>query len=430
MSDANGSGDRLELPEGWVWHRLEDIAKTSSGGTPLRSRAEYYDDGGTPWVKIGDLSDGKVGKTEMGITSAGLRNSSAEVLPAGTLLVAMYGSIGKLGILEMEAATNQAVCAVRPTRGVVERDYLFWYLRSQRERLLAAGYGGTQANISQRFLRALPIPVPPLREQTAIVDSIERLHSALNEAIRSLEQANTRLSGYRAASYASAFSGGSLGLTPGGEVLLESVAMIQSGITKGRPRDGAGSEVPYLRTANVQAGFLDLDEVKLIRVTAEQRARHQLRDGDVLVLEGGDADKVGRGWLWEQQFDECLHQNHVFAVRPGLRLRTKFLAHYVNAPSARAYFVSVAKQTTNLASINKANLKALSVPMFSLDEQDRLIEDLDQKLEFADHVGGSINAARLQIDELRRSALYHAFQGKLRSLESFPAPLSDAAASG
>lgn len=421
MSEANRSGNRTALPEGWDWRSLAEIAKTSSGGTPLRSRAEYYEGGEIPWVKIGDLTDGAVEGAEMGITSAGLENSSAEMLPAGTLLVAMYGSIGKLGILRIEAATNQAICAVRPIPEIVERDYLFWYLLSQRKRLLAAGYGGTQANISQRFLKALAIPIPPLEEQVAIVREVEKLHVAFNAGMRRLEEASSQLRAFRAASYARAFSGGSRRLTQLGEERLESIATVQSGIAKSRRSIGETSEVPYLRTANVQAGFLDLAEVKMITVTPEQRARHRLSAGDVLVLEGGDADKVGRGWLWEGQVAECLHQNHVFAVRPGDRLRPKFLAHYINAPSARAYFLSVAKQTTNLASINKTNLTQLPVPMFSLDHQDLLIDELNQRLASADHLGGAIDVARLRLDDLRRSALHRAFQGELPKLDDLSA---------
>jgi len=175
------NGDRPELPEGWEWRPLAEIASTSSGGTPLRSREDYYDGGDIPWVKIGDLTDGEVAKSDVKITQAGLENSSAQLLPAGTLLVAMYGSIGKLGVLAVEAATNQAICAIRPDPDILERDYLFWFLLSERDALLAAGYGGTQANISQRFLRALSIPVPPLAEQRSIASQLDYAWGEIGE---------------------------------------------------------------------------------------------------------------------------------------------------------------------------------------------------------------------------------------------------------
>jgi type I restriction enzyme S subunit len=164
-------------------------------------------------------------------------------------------------------------------------------------------------------------------------------------------------------------------------VQLADVAVVQSGITKGRPRDAAVTELPYLRTANVQAMRLDLDVIKTIPATIEQGERHRLQDGDVLVLEGGDADKVGRGWLWESQIPDCLHQNHVFAVRTDRgRLIPRFLAYYINAPQARAYFLACAKQTTNLASINRKNLAGLPVPLPDLSMQQQIVALLDRRL--------------------------------------------------
>jgi type I restriction enzyme S subunit len=213
--------------------------------------------------------------------------------------------------------------------------------------------------------------------------------------------------------------GASAGLVP-----LSEVASIQSGITKGRPRAEQTEELPYIRTANVQAMRLDLDEVKTIAATGPQAARHRLQPGDVLILEGGDADKVGRGWIWESQIEDCLHQNHVFAVRTDRsRLLSRLLAYFVNAPQARAYFLSCAKQTTNLASINKRNLSELAVPAPSLREQERIIAVLDRQMADVAAARKHFAIAVARLADFRAAVLHGAIdlepQGSPTSLGDF-----------
>src|SRR5262249_4293074 len=144
-----------------------------------------------PWAVIGDLNDGVVTDTASSITQAGLAESSASLILPGTLLVAMYGSIGKLGIAGVEMATNQAIAFARPLAGVEPR-YVFWYLRSQRSALAGAGKGATQKNISQTVLRPWPIPLAPNNEQRRIVAAIEEHLSHLDAGQANLAQAHAR----------------------------------------------------------------------------------------------------------------------------------------------------------------------------------------------------------------------------------------------
>lgn len=204
---ASDTADLAALPEGWAWRPLSELAKTSSGGTPKRSQKQYYKGGTIPWVKISDLADGPVTSTEECITEEGLADSSARLLPAGTLLLAMYGSIGKLGVLEIEATTNQAICAIRPDDDLLSRDYLFWYLMSQRQILLASGYGGTQDNISQTFLKTLMIPVPPREEQASILDLVKGWLDTLGHADQVLSEAQERSRLLRLSVFHAAFTG-------------------------------------------------------------------------------------------------------------------------------------------------------------------------------------------------------------------------------
>lgn len=178
MTDKNG-----ELPKGWKWVKLGDVCSTTSGGTPSRGVNSYYG-GDIAWVKSGELNDGVIHTTEETITQEGLKNSSAKIFPSGTLLIAMYGAtVGRLGILEKDAATNQAVCAIFPQENI-DRDYLFFYLMGERKQLLEISFGGAQPNISQDIVRNIEVLLPPLPEQKRIV-------AILNEQMAAVEKART-----------------------------------------------------------------------------------------------------------------------------------------------------------------------------------------------------------------------------------------------
>ncbi len=161
-----------ELPEGWCWATVGQFSNTVSGGTPDRKRDEFFG-GGVPWVKSGELRDSVVMCTEETLSMEGLGASSAKVFPAGTLCIALYGAtVGKLGTLGVDSATNQAVCAILRPIGVLPQ-YLAAYFRSIRPKLVKMGKGGAQPNISQTIVRATAVPVPPLGEQEAIVTFLD-----------------------------------------------------------------------------------------------------------------------------------------------------------------------------------------------------------------------------------------------------------------
>lgn len=168
------------IPEKWKWTTLNEVGTWKAGGTPSRSVREYYENGTIPWLKTGDLTDGVVRSVAEMITLEGVENSSAHINPIGAVLIAMYGAtIGKLGVLEMECATNQACCACVVREERLYNWYLFYYLLSQRKNFIALGAGGAQPNISRTKIIHYPIPLPPLEEQKRIVSKIEELLEAV-----------------------------------------------------------------------------------------------------------------------------------------------------------------------------------------------------------------------------------------------------------
>ena len=164
----------FDIPENWEWVRVGDIGSWSAGATPLRSNPEYYR-GNIPWLKTGDLNDGYIDEVPEYISEKALEKTSVRLNPVGSVLMAMYGAtIGKLGIINIEATTNQACCACIPYEGVYNK-YIFYYLMGQRRNYIKMGAGGAQPNISKEKITTSLIPLPPLEEQKRIVAKIEEL---------------------------------------------------------------------------------------------------------------------------------------------------------------------------------------------------------------------------------------------------------------
>ena len=174
-----------DLPKKWIQATLGDIGKWKSGGTPDRKIKSYYNNGQIPWLKIADIQDGYVKTAEEFMTQEGLDNSSANINPVGSIALAMYGSIGKVGILTFPAATNQAICVCSDY--VIEQKYLFYFLLSQRSGFYMMAGGGVQANISKQIIVKYPISIPPYNEQLRIVAKIKELFAVLNSIKKSLE---------------------------------------------------------------------------------------------------------------------------------------------------------------------------------------------------------------------------------------------------
>jgi len=198
-------------------------------------------------------------------------------------------------------------------------------------------------------------------------------------------------------------------------VRLSDITHVGSGMSVSKARKLEDPvETPYLRVANVQRGHLDLEEIKTMSVERSQLSALQLRKWDILFNEGGDRDKLGRGWIWEGQVETCITQNHVFRATPFRHDKgwSQFVSVWGNS-YGRDYFEAGGKQTTNLASINKIVLKALPVPICSPAEQAEIVGILDARLDAADALEAEIDAALSRAEALRQSILKKAFSGRL-----------------
>jgi len=196
---------------------------------------------------------------------------------------------------------------------------------------------------------------------------------------------------------------------------LDMLGEIASGVAKGTKRnaDVQVREVPYLRVANVQRGFLDLSEVKTILATERDITELTLRAGDVLFNEGGDRDKLGRGWVWRDEVANCIHQNHVFRMRPYLpEVLPELISHHGNT-FGKTWFQNAGKQTTNLASINMTMLRMFPVPLGPASEQRELLNQLELQIENLNRQEQAVELGLKQSAAQRKNILKAAFSGQL-----------------
>lgn len=196
---------------------------------------------------------------------------------------------------------------------------------------------------------------------------------------------------------------------------LRHCAAIKSGITLGKKYEKTDSlvERPYLRVANVQDGYVDLSVLTTIEVTQDEDLKYRLRAGDVLMTEGGDRDKLGRGCVWHGEIEPCLHQNHIFAVQTSKdTLLPEFLEYLTVSDVGRLYFDVTAIKTTNLACTSSSKVLAFTIPLPSVEEQAEIVEALNTKCADIDALIAKKQQYLTEIETYKKSLIYEYVTGK------------------
>lgn len=188
---------------------------------------------------------------------------------------------------------------------------------------------------------------------------------------------------------------------------VDSLTSIVGGLTKGKKQKEDMLSSPYLRVANVQRGYLDLQEVKEILVSKTDYKNYQLEPDDLLIIEGGDKDKVGRCAIWKNEIPGCIYQNHIYRLRPFKRefVNEYFIMYYLNSPIGREYFESKAKQTTNLASINKTAARNFPLALPPLKEQNEIVDKINKVIERCESLETAIIKGKNDAERLMQSLL-------------------------
>ncbi|MGE4345403.1 MAG: restriction endonuclease subunit S [Geoalkalibacter sp.] len=310
---------------------------------------------------------------------------------------------------------------IRPQE-VMLGNYLFRVLCSfpSSTQFYLGASGVTRYGLGKGAIEGLLLSAPPIEEQQAIATFLDRETARIDALIEKKQRQIELLKEKRQAIITQAVT---KGLDPNvpmkdsgvewlGEVpehwevgKLRWLAKLQGGIAKGRDVTGKDAvTLPYLRVANVQDGYVDLENVKEISLLKSEVQRYLLAEKDVLMNEGGDNDKLGRGTVWKGQISPCIHQNHVFSVRTERRLIPEWLALYTRSTSAKAHFYLRSKQSTNLASISASNIMDITVPVPPPQEQEAVLKYVNDTIGGLGAIGKKTERS-IQLLQERRSAL-------------------------
>lgn len=418
-----------ELPKGWSSTTLSAVTLPYETIDPRRFPEEEF-----VYIDIGSINNQTHTivhpKTFFGRDAP---SRARRVVASGDVLFSTVRTYLKNIAIVPESFDGQLTStgiAILRSSGAIEGRYLFFFVRSDAfiAEISKAQDGTLYPAVTDKNVGSAVLPLPPLAEQKRVIAKIENLTYRTGRARTELAHVPALIAKYRSAVFELAFSGkltadyrkkskyGEHGLPDSWSVRpLGDISDIQGGVQVGKRRNADVEliEVPYLRVANVQRGWLDLSEVKTISVTSDERDRLLLKSGDVLMNEGGDRDKLGRGWVWGGQIEECIHQNHVFRIRLIENiLPPEFLSHFANE-RGQSYFFDQGTQTTNLASISKRKITALPVPVPPLDEALEIVRRIESAFAWLDRVSADQAAAYKLLPKLDSAILAKAFRGEL-----------------
>lgn len=366
--------------------KLKNVCVVVSGTTP-KSTDERYWNGTHVWITPAELSEDSfiVTDSERHITDEAIKATGLKSFPKGTVLLSSRAPIGKVAIEGCEMYCNQGFKNLICSESIYNL-YLYYFLKSKTAYLNSLGRGATFKEISKGIVEDISIPFPVYSEQIRIAKQLQKISELI-----SLKKGQYR---YFDDIIRSRFLE-MFGMSEGIDKHLEDVADICSGITKGRKVLGLElREVPYMAVSNVKMGYIDLSTIKTIMATENEIEQYRLFPNDILMTEGGDPDKVGRGAIIRNPPKDCIHQNHIFRVRLHKDvLLPEFFEEYLQGNSARRYFLKAAKQTTGIASINMKQLRALPVKIPPIKVQ-------IQYSDFVHQVDKSKLAVQKSLDEL------------------------------
>ncbi|MER2552468.1 MAG: restriction endonuclease subunit S [Thauera sp.] len=397
----------IRYPAHWTSQKLKHVASLKSG----------------EGITSNDISD--LGEYPV-YGGNGVRGYTSSYTHEGTYpLIGRQGALcGNINYASGKFWASEHAVVVHVRDGHVVR-WLGELLRSMN--LNQYSQSAAQPGISVEVIENLPIPIPPQPEQEVIANYLDRETARIDGLIAAKERMLALLEEKRAALISRVVTRGldsNVPLKPSGQEWLgeipahwgvqrlKQLAEVRGGLTLGKQYSGDLFEYPYLRVANVQDGYLDLEDVLTVEVPASEAASNLLAKGDVLMNEGGDIDKLGRGCVWRDEIAPCLHQNHVFAVRPH-SVDSDWLALWTSTLEAKRYFESRAKRSTNLASISGSNIKELPVPLPPIEEQLAIRQFLDDRRHRLEKVGSELRHSLCLLTERRAALITAAVTGQL-----------------
>jgi type I restriction enzyme S subunit len=409
-------------PQQWLAVSLEDvILRIVGGGTPSKSRAEYYQ-GIIPWMSVKDMNMHVLEDTVDHISQAAVDNSSTNVIPAGTPIIATRMGLGKIAVANFDSAINQDLKALFLTTGIHRKYFVYWY-RSIARTIEQMGTGTTVKGIRLEALKELDFQLPPLAEQQVIAAKLDTLLAQVENTQARLERIPHILKRFRQSVLAAAVSGrltekwrksnGSK-FPYESRLLSEIIQEMRNGLSPKPNEDGHGN--PILRISSVRPFSVDQSDIRYLEVSQKDRERYSLRAKDLLFTRyNGSIEFVGVCAQVKQ-----LHHNLLLYPDKLIRVRVdknqitpEFLEIFSASHEAREYIYSLVKSTSGQKGISGKDLKFMEVKLPTLEEQTEIVRRVEQLFAYAEHVEQQVNNALGRVNNLTQSILAKAFRGEL-----------------
>jgi type I restriction enzyme S subunit len=387
------------IPKDWEVKSIGEIAETSSGGTPLRTNSEYYENGTIPWVKTGELSNKYLFESDEHITEKAINKSSAKLFPKFSILVAMYGAtIGKMSIIMKEMASNQACCALFPN-DKIDYEYLYYGLRKRKENLISRGVGGAQPNISQKLIKVFELPIPPLPEQQKIAQILSTVDEQISTTQTIIDKSKELKKGLMQKLFSEGightqFKDTKIGRIPKDWDVVKIMDISDNLDSKRIPiksadRANMSGEYPYYGAQ----GIIDW-------------VNQYIFDGDyLLVAEDGENVKSQKNDIAFLVGGKFWVNNHAHVLRCKGDYSQVFLSYYLNQLNIRKYVSGSAQPK-----LNKGTLMKIQVVAPSLSEQQKIADILteaDAKIEKEEQ-------EKAQLEQLKKGLMQQLLTGQKR----------------
>jgi len=361
--------------------------------------------------------------TEKSISEIGLQNSSTKLVPAGTILIAMYGSIGKLGITQIECCTNQAIAFCKEDEKLAHKKYLFYALLWARPKLIQLGQGASQQNISQTILKAFNIPLAPRPEQSRIAAKLDELLAQVDTLKARIDGIPALLKRFRQSVLAAAVSGqlteewrlqqpdrlGKWTKSQIGEVafVTKLAGFEYTKFVKYKP----GGDLKVIKAENAgKNGFKHTEFSTVYSEDVASLSRSKLFGGELLMVFVGAG--TGQVALVPNDGNWFLGPN-IAMIKPNNKIvSSKYLEHYCRSPIGLVEIFKFMKSTAQ-PSLSMKTIRQIAFPLPPLSEQTEIVRRVEQLFAFADQLEARVKAAQIRIDRLTQSILAKAFRGEL-----------------
>lgn len=377
--------------------RLGDLCVINSGGTPKRNNESYWKNGDIPWVKISDLNNGVVESTEELITLDGLKNSSAKIFPQGTLLYTIFATIGEVAILNIDAATNQAIVGLQLKENQkVYLKYIYYYLKSQTNNIKQLGRGVTQNNINLSIVKDMIIPIVSLEKQSNIIITLSKIEKIKENRIIILNYLDDLIK----SRFVDLFGDIELNEKKWKKIKFgELIKSANNGLAR-RGNDKAGNIV--LRLIELQENLINYSDPNRILLTDDEKKRYRLLEGDLLFARvNGNPKNVGRCATFYEYEEQVYHNDHIIRTScDKSQLDSVFAAYLFNSEYGKNRISRKIKTSAGQYTINQDGLKSIEIILPPIVIQYSFAEFVKQINKLKSDVQKSIDETQLLMDSL------------------------------